>query len=353
MKLPEEYAAFLREGGPVEGGMLLTRKQARAYGESDAPFPFTLDDVKRVLAARAKGEDAFLEPKDTVGSALVIADRGCNDLTCLVLRGPLRGSVWASTEAGWLPHARSDGTLMGFREWYAAFADEPEGKPKTKRAAKRPDVTDRNAYQLNFRDRGLAALPDEVAEMTAVAMVYLGGNAFTDVPPPLLRVAEKLLSLELGPNPLASLGDIEGFTRLTMLDLKRTKITKLPESLSAVPLRELNLHGNAQLDIEQALEVAARIPTLRVLFLGECGLAKLPRALSKLTQLERLYLADNELDALPDLELELLAVQNNRIEKIPDEVEARVQNLYFSGNPGTKAEKKRFDAIRKSFVMLG
>ena len=375
LALPDEYAAYVRGGGPSGGGSLLTPEQAIAHERPrlEQPFPFDHADVARVVAARARGERLLLEPADTVGSVLVIADGGCGDLTHLVLAGPLRGSVWSSADEGWAPHVRSDGTLLGLRAWLDEVADEPAepatpakaatrarpAKKSTRRVEAPPLVIDRAAYQLNLRGRGLSSLPEEVAEMTKVRMVYLGGNALTALPAPLVAVAGELLALELGPNPLASLDDgaIARFTRLTQLDLRETTLTRLPEALDRLPLRELTLHGNPQLDVAQALSVAARIPTLRWLTLSACELREVPAGVLALRQLERLYLGGNPIETLPPelatLQLELLGLIDCRIDRIPDVLEPRVRSVYFAGNPGARAEKKRFDAVRRGFVMLG
>lgn len=366
VELPAAYAAFLAKRRPKGAGNLLTVAQILTYERPrlGVPFPFTPEDVARILAARARGEDAFLEPEDTIGGVLPIADGGCNDVTYLVLDGPLRGSVWSSGDPGWLPHARPDGTLLGFQEWYDTVADEPAEPPaKVTKAAKGkqppPLVIDPAAYQLNLRDRGLTNLPDEVGDMTKVALVYLGGNALTSLPRVLLKHAERLLALELGPNPLGKLEDDElgRFTRLTHLDVTGTKLTRLPEAVDRLPLRELNLGNNPQLDFAQVLAVVKRIPTLRWLYLHDCALSTVPSGIFELTQLERLYLGGNALETLPDelaaLKLELLGLTDNHISKIPDVLVPRVQNVYFAGNPGARNEKKRFDAVRRGFVMLG
>ncbi len=41
----------------------------------------------------------------------------------------------------------------------------------------------------------------------------------------------------------------------------------------------------------------------------------------------------------------------NQIEVIPDALEPRVRNIYFRKNPGMRREKRRWDAVRKGFVL--
>ncbi len=363
VSLPAEYAAFMAKGGPSGEGTVMTLEGALASEtlRMDLGFPFTKAQAKRALVARARGEDVFLEPADSVGGVLPIADGGCSEVTYLVLTGPLRGTVWSGGELGWLPYADEDGTFLGFDAWYRKIADEPKA-PKKKKATK-PKTTektitvDRAASQLNVRRHGLTKLPDEVAEMTKLTMVYLGDNALTSLPRPLLSVAHQLVALELGPNPIDRLDedDVGCFSRLTHLDVKGTKIVRLPEALVRLPLWKLELDQNPQLDFEQAADVLARIPTLRWLSMSGCALSEVPSGIVALPQLERLYLADNALTALPAKlasKLELLGVMDNQIETIPDSLEPCVQNLYFRGNPGARREKKRFDAIRRNFVAL-
>jgi hypothetical protein len=369
VELPDDYSAFLRGRGPsAKGGTLFSLDDAIAYERLrlDLPFPFTFVDVKRIVAARARGEETFLEPEDTVGGVLPIADAGCNDITYLVLTGDFRGTVWSGGEPGWRPHLHADGTLMHFREWHERVADERaeneakdaklEKKARGKKAAP-PLVIDRSAHQLNLRSRALDALPEAVGEMTHVAMVYLGQNELTEVPAVLGRLGT-LVALELGPNPLTELPEelFAQLGKLTDLDIKGTQIERLPESLTKMPLRKLTLDDLPQLDLAQSLAVAARIPTLRWLSLQRCSLANVPDGITALVQLERLYLNDNDITELPAwlgaLQLEVLGLTNNAVARIPDALEPRIKNLYFAGNPGARDEKKRFDAVRKGFVML-
>lgn len=216
---------------------------------------------------------------------------------------------------------------------------------------------DLDVHQCNLRQLKLTEIPAEVGQLRKPYGLYLGWNAITRVSPELGKLGATLRHLELGPNPLSELpGELfEQLADLRELDLPGTQLTALPDQLAALPLTSVTLHDNPQLDVDQALAVLGRIPTLRRLCLSNCGLKAVPAGLERCRQLERLTLNDNEIRELPEwlsqLKLEILAVMANQIEVIPDALEPRVRNIYFRKNPGMRREKRRLDAVRKGFVL--
>lgn len=184
--------------------------------------------------------------------------------------------------------------------------------------------------------------------------LYLGGNQLTKLP---AKLPPTLTHLELGPNPLGPLpGDVfGGLEKLSTLDLTSTGIRTLPEELTQLPIRELFLNENLELDFDQVLSIAARIPTLRWLGLGSCGLESVPDGVAALAQIERLYLNGNVLRELPQslaaMELELLGAQHNRIETIPDALEPKVRTIYFAGKGSDVLETVQLDSRVKAALL--
>lgn len=216
---------------------------------------------------------------------------------------------------------------------------------------------DLDVHQCNLRHLKLTEIPAEVGQLRKPYGLFLGWNEITQVSPVLGALGASLRHLELGPNPIAQLpGELFAqLPDLTDLDLSGTRLTTLPEQLASLPLRSVALDGNPQLDLDQGLDVLARISTLRRLSLSNCGLGAVPAALERCVWLESLTMNDNNIKILPawlgGLKLQILAVMDNQIEDIPDALESGVRNIYFRKNPGMRREKRRLDAIRKGFVL--
>ncbi len=161
---------------------------------------------------------------------------------------------------------------------------------------------DLDVHQCNLRNLKLTEIPTEVGQLRKPYGLYLGWNAITRVSPELGRLGATLRNLELGPNPLRELpGELfDQLADLRELSLAGTQLTALPEPLAALPLTSVSLHDNPQLDVDQALAVLARIPTLRRLSLSNCGIKALPAGLEHCRGLESLTLNDNEIRELPE-----------------------------------------------------
>jgi len=123
------------------------------------------------------------------------------------------------------------------------------------------------------RNAELTAIPDELAHLTGLTAIYLGGSPrlpFARV----LRTLQQLPNLEglgIDDNHLGAVPDeIVGFSRLKRLGLSADSLTALPAAIGALAnLETLDLYDNA--------------------------LAALPAELSRLTRLRTLYIKGNPL----------------------------------------------------------
>ena len=113
---------------------------------------------------------------------------------------------------------------------------------------------------LDLSDRGLTALPAEIARLTALQSLDLSGNQLTAMPAEIARLTA-LQGLYLARNQLTALpAEIARLTALQYLDLARNQLTALPAEI-------------------------ARLTALQTLYLSGNQLAALPTGLGKLTRL--------------------------------------------------------------------
>ncbi|MFN8396572.1 MAG: hypothetical protein U0176_18245 [Bacteroidia bacterium] len=113
------------------------------------------------------------------------------------------------------------------------------------------------------------------------------------MPPSLLR-AKELKELDISFNPMAILPDgIGNLKELRFLSLRSLPIPSLPESLAcAKNLTKLMLNGCAELDVDAALLVIAKLPKLKELYLP------LSRSLTSLAPIAHLPIKSLCLDGL-------------------------------------------------------
>jgi Leucine-rich repeat (LRR) protein len=128
-----------------------------------------------------------------------------------------------------------------------------------------------NLIRLSFLNKGLAALPENVARMTGLRTLLLSGNPLgeTDVDTVCKNLGGSLRVLDLSETEIRSVPKSLGnLARLRHLDLSRTKIAAVHESVG-------------------------RLRRLRFLGLRGCGvLTSLPRSIHKLAKLEYLDFRD-------------------------------------------------------------
>ncbi|MBN9523412.1 leucine-rich repeat domain-containing protein [bacterium] len=121
------------------------------------------------------------------------------------------------------------------------------------------------------------------------------------------------------------------------LFLRGLGLTELPESLGQLTqLQELYIGQNQLTGLPEAL---GRLPMLRHLDLHQNRLTGLPEALGGLTQLRELYLSQNQLTGLPEAlgglaQLHGLDLRQNQLTRLPEALGGltQLQELYLSQN---------------------
>lgn len=157
-------------------------------------------------------------------------------------------------------------------------------------------------------------------------------------PEEIYELADSLEILNLSGNNLSALpNDLTRLTKLKVIFCSDNQFTHVPEILGQCP--ELSMIGFKSNQIS-TLTSDALPSKLQWLILTDNQLDRLPAALGRCSNLQKLMLAGNKLSHLPDEmatcnKLELLRISANRFELLPEWLLSlpRLAWLAFAGNP--------------------
>ena len=160
----------------------------------------------------------------------------------------------------------------------------------------------------------------------------------THFPPEIFTLADTLEILNLSGNALNALpDDLARLHRLRIIFCSNNRFTELPAVLGQCARLEMIGFRANQI---RRVPAAALPPRLRALVLTDNQIAELPAALGRCTRLQKLMLAGNRLQTLPPemaacTRLELLRIAANRFTALPGWLLAlpRLAWLAFAGNP--------------------
>jgi len=177
--------------------------------------------------------------------------------------------------------------------------------------------------------------------------ISLNGAGLTALPPELFEpaIAQTLEILDVSGNALETLPEaLATLPRLRIVFASANRFTVLPEVLGRCA--QLEMVGFKSNRIEQ-VSAAALPPRLRWLILTDNALEQLPEALGERPRLQKLALAGNRLRALPQSlaqarQLELLRISANRLEALPEGLLRlpRLAWLACGGNPFSEAREQ-------------
>lgn len=213
-----------------------------------------------------------------------------------------------------------------------------------------------NLIALSLTRGQLSDLPQEIAQLKQLRMLDLSSNAFTTLPKVVTQLTNleelvlnsnklndpmlfqklsalpKLKHLHLKNCGLSDLPNIEQLKSLTLLNLNRNKITKLPANLLTMQkLEGLALTKNPFTDWAQLMKDLSKINTLVNLSIGRYPLDKLPQEIGLLKNLEYLYLSRAKVMSLPKeigqlTNLKTLNLSRSQLTSLPKEI-AQLTNL--------------------------
>jgi hypothetical protein len=173
-------------------------------------------------------------------------------------------------------------------------------------------------------------------ELSGARHLKLSCN-LTDFPREIMDLRDTLEILDLSGNELSELPDnLAELHRLRIVFCSDNRFTTLPEVLGRCP--QLSMVGFKANRIGR-VSAKALPPRLRWLILTDNEIEQLPDELGTCAELQKLMLSGNRLQALPSLagcgRLELLRLAANRLTEFPEWLLAmpRLSWLAFSGNP--------------------
>jgi Protein tyrosine and serine/threonine kinase/Leucine rich repeat len=160
----------------------------------------------------------------------------------------------------------------------------------------------------------------------------------TKFPTEIFDLADSLEILNLSNNRLNSLpADLSRLTKLKVIFLSNNDFEEVPEVLADCP--SLSMVGFKSNKIRVLGENVLPLGT-RWLILTDNQLAKLPRSIGRLENLQKLMLAGNQLRSIPDemaacQNLELIRLAANQLESLPAWLFTlpRLSWLAYAGNP--------------------
>ena len=165
----------------------------------------------------------------------------------------------------------------------------------------------------------------------------------SEFPREIFDLAPTLESLDLGGNALSALpDDLARLDKLRILFCSNNAFTELPAVLGQCP--NLSMIGFKANRI-RTVPAKALPPGLRWLILTDNAIEALPPQIGRCTRLQKLMLAGNRLEHLPETlaactNLELLRISANRLPALPAWLMTlpRLSWLAFAGNPFTSAQ---------------
>ncbi|MEZ2230843.1 leucine-rich repeat protein [Microcoleus sp.] len=172
---------------------------------------------------------------------------------------------------------------------------ENEGDREAKQRIKQ--ARREGARELDLSDMKLTKLPEALASLTQLQVLYVRNNQLRELPEALASLTQ-LQRFDLSSNQLRELPEaLASLTQLQVIDLSSNQLTELPEALVFLTrLRWLYLENNQLTELPEAL---ASLTQLQRLYLNNNQLTELPEAIASLSQLQRLGLNNNPLN--PDL----------------------------------------------------
>jgi hypothetical protein len=171
---------------------------------------------------------------------------------------------------------------------------------------------------LDLSSLGLSEVPPEIANLSKLQILLLGGNQFTSFPTSIASL-DNLQNLDLSHNDLSSLSpEIDNLINLQQLHLSANELTSLPAEIGTLSnLISLTLDYNQLSSLPPEI---GNLSNLISLYLNNNQLSSLPPGFNNLSNLCTLDLAHNRFQALPLL---------GQLDKLDD----ANCHLYVMGNP--------------------
>jgi hypothetical protein len=205
---------------------------------------------------------------------------------------------------------------------------------------------------LNLGGQKLKTLPAEIGLFKNLQKLTLYDNELKTLPVEITQL-KRLKWLDIYDNQLSELSaEFAQLDSLEYLDLGWNRFKTVPSAIFSLKnLKHLYLYGNQLKTLPNEISQLQKLEALRLgrglVFLGGGNrLRKLPDNFGNLTNLQELYLPDNQLHSLPESftqlkRLKWLDVSNNRFNKIPPVVQKMDSLQYLTiWNRGFSAQSR-------------
>jgi GTPase SAR1 family protein len=191
--------------------------------------------------------------------------------------------------------------------------------------------------RLDLSGLGLASLPFELFNLTALTHLDLSGNQLGLLPGSFQKL-RSLKQLNLSFNKLDDINiGWDKLARLKMLHLDHNDLTELPNEIWRMPqLRGLTANHNKL----RAIRISTPMENLATFMLRGNYLGTMPTSLSNMKNLEKLDLSGNELTEIGSeigelTKLRILDISNNQLSCIAKEIAHlhSLESIYVRNNP--------------------
>ncbi|WP_293129316.1 COR domain-containing protein [Microcoleus sp. bin38.metabat.b11b12b14.051] len=195
-----------------------------------------------------------------------------------------------------------------------------------------------NKKILSLSDMKLTEVPESIASLTPLQMLFLYNNQLTKLPESIASLTQLQL-LNLSNNQLTQLPEsIASLTQLKNLEVSSNQLTEVPDAIASLTqLQELNLSNNQLTEVPDAI---ASLTQLQMLDLRNNQLTEVPESIASLTQLQRLDLSNNRLTEVPEsiaslTQLQILDLSNNQLRSLPKSIASLtpLPQLKLDSNP--------------------
>uniref|UniRef100_A0A8D8S4Y6 Protein flightless-1 n=1 Tax=Cacopsylla melanoneura TaxID=428564 RepID=A0A8D8S4Y6_9HEMI len=178
-----------------------------------------------------------------------------------------------------------------------------------------PSLTNLQTLRMRNTQRNLSNMPQSLSNLVLLSELDLSHNEFTRVPESLYTLSA-LKRINLSHNKITDLSNnIETWTKVEVLNLSSNELTTLPPALTKLSnLRRLFVNDN-KLDFEGVPNGIGKLSALEIFSAASNRLEMIPEGLCRCGSLKKLILSSNRLITLPDTihlsELEVLDLKDN------------------------------------------
>jgi len=195
-----------------------------------------------------------------------------------------------------------------------------------------------NLKKLTVEDTYIAAIPEEIGNLTSLEYFSSSYNDFTEIPDSITNL-KNIKYLDLSSNDISALPlGLSNMKNLEHFDISNNDVAELPSDFNKLTkLQYLAITDNDS--VVPGISVLKNFKNLKTLYISDLGLKEYPTWLKSLTKLEYLDLSYNEIVKVDKsignlVNLKTLNLDNNLISELPSNVKklTNLIDLYVGHN---------------------